>query len=295
MSNLTATRVDFVRARFLQDALHYSDVTEFLEQLGILAVAKGQISKKENLGKTDDEMKFGLVQCLVERNTPYRIHLNEFFRHFENVDGSFEILMDSGKRRKFGGIRNLLLDLEFLEQDSNKPRYWVSPQYFMAFVEAKSNSATSPLELQDVLLARAKLGRDAELEVLKFEAARLRNHPGLAKRIKHVAAENVGAGYDILSFTESETTSGFSDRLIEVKAVSSIDFKFYWSRNEIETARIQGPNYFLYLVPVSKNGFDLNKLKIIQNPFKRVYMADKSWLRHEEVVSFWANESIADF
>jgi len=235
-------------------------------------------------------MKSGLVQRLLERNTPYRIHLNEFFRHFENVDGSFEILMDSGKRRRFGGIRNLLLDLEFLEQDSNKPRYWISPQYFAAFVKAKNNAPTSPKEFRDVLRMREKLGRDAELEVLKFETARLRNRPGLAKSIKHVAAENVGAGYDILSFTESENKSGPSGRLIEVKAVSAIDFKFYWSRNEIETARIHGPNYFLYLVPVSKSGFNLQKLKIIQNPFKRVYSAKKSWLRQEEVIAFWSKE-----
>jgi hypothetical protein len=75
-----------------------------------------------------------------------------------------------------------------------------------------------------------------------------------------------------------------------VKAVSPIDFKFYWSRNEIETARIHGPNYFLYLVPVSQNGFDLRELKIIQNPFKRVYSAKNTWVRQEEVMAFWTKE-----
>jgi hypothetical protein len=75
--------------------------------------------------------------------------------------------------------------------------------------------------------------------------------------------------------------------LIEVKAVSPTDFRFYWSRNEIETARIHGPNYFLYLVPASKNGFDMLKVRIIPNPFKRVYLDGKSWLRQEELVSFW--------
>ncbi|MGA2180969.1 MAG: DUF3883 domain-containing protein [Verrucomicrobiota bacterium] len=122
---------------------------------------------------------------------------------------------------------------------------------------------------------------------MKFESARLRDCPGLTKRIKHVASENVGAGYDILSFTKMANRGGFSDRLIEVKAVSPIDFRFYWSRNEIETARIHGQNYFLYLVPVSKNGFDMQKLKIIQNPFKKVYLDCESWLRQEELVSLW--------
>ena len=203
------------------------------------------------------------------------------------MDGSFEIVMDSQRRRQFGGVRNLLLDLEFLEQDANRPRYWISHQHLANFLETKGKSPTSPIELQNILRAREKLGREAELEVLKFEAARLRNHPRLARRIKHVAAENVGAGYDILSFTESATSAGFSDRLIEVKAVSAADFKFFWSRNEIEAARVHGQNYFLYLVPVSKNGFDMRKLKIIQNPFRRVYSDHDSWSRQEELVSFW--------
>ena len=114
---------------------------------------------------------------------------------------------------------------------------------------------------------------------MKFESARLQNCPSLAKRIKYVASENVGAGYDILSFTKMANRNGFSDRLIEVKAVSPIDFRFYWSRNEIETARIHGKKYFLYLVPVAKTGFDIQKLKIIPNPFEAVYSRSNIRLR----------------
>ena len=64
----------------------------------------------------------------------------------------------------------------------------------------------------------SEIDSQAELAVLKFESKRLRNHPHLAKRIGHVSAEDVGAGYDILSFTESANGAEFSDRLIEVKA-----------------------------------------------------------------------------
>ena len=286
LQDASASRLDFVRARFMQEALHFPDILDFLKGLGVLRVTGGQISRMENLGKTDDEIKSGLAQRLLSRNTPYQLHAQQFIGHFKNEDGNFVVVMDSEKRRRFSGVRNLLLDLEFLEQDADRPRYWISAQHRAAFLEAKSNSATSPLELQAVLRAREKLGREAELEVLKFESARLRKRPGLAKRIKHIAAENVGAGYDILSFTESTISAGFSDRLIEVKAVSSVDFKFYWSRNEIEAAHVHGPNYFLYLVPVSKNGFDLQELKIIQNPFKWVYSDHEAWSRQDEVVSF---------
>lgn len=290
LQDASASRFDFVRARFLQDALHFSEVVDFLAALGVLRVTAGQVRKQASLGKTDDEMKSGLIERLLNGKTPCQLHAQEFVGHFKSENGSFEIVMGSELRRQFGGVRNLFLDLEFLEQDSTKPRYWISLQHLTAFLEAKSKSVTSPRELQAILRAREKLGHEAELEVLKFESARLRHHPGFAKRIKHVAAENVGAGYDILSFTESPSTHDFSGRLIEVKAVSLIDFKFFWSRNEIEAARIHGQNYFLYLVPVSKSGFDMQKIKIIQNPFKLVYSNHDSWSRQDELVSFWPKE-----
>ncbi len=290
LRGLSSTRTDLVRARFLQTGLHYSEVTNFLRQLGFLRVATGQIKRTGDLGETDEEMKSALVQALVARNTFFRTHINEFFGQFESADGNFEILMDAEKRRRFGGIRNVLLELEFLERDFDQPRYWISPQYLAPFIETKSALVTSPLELQAILRAREKLGRDAELAVLKFERDRLTNRRDLTKRIKHVAAENVSVGYDILSFTEAEGNDRFADRLIEVKAVSPTDFRFYWSRNEVEAARIHGSNYFLYLVPGSKNGFDMQKIRIIQNPFRRVYMNSDSWPRQEELVSFWPTE-----
>jgi len=75
--------------------------------------------------------------------------------------------------------------------------------------------------------------------------------------------------------------------IIEVKAVSVEDYKFFWSRNEIEVAKIFGEKYFLYLLPViSKNTFEMEKLKIIRNPFKNVYTNQLEWQKEEESVSF---------
>jgi hypothetical protein len=282
------SRGNFVRARFLQDGLNYSDVTNFLKQLGLLRLFKGKMSKSDSIGVSDEEMKSVLVQRLLAGETPYRPHINDFFGQFKRTEDRFEIVMGSEGRQRFSGLRNLFLDLDFLEHDFDSSRYWISSQYLMAFIGAKSVLAMTPLELQEILHAREKLGREAEHEVLKFEMARLQRRPDLVKQIKHVASDNVSAGYDILSFTECVNSSDVSERLIEVKAVSLNDFKFYWSGNEIEMAHNHGLNYFLYLVPVCKNGFDMQKLKIIQNPFKRVYLDGKSWLRQEELVSFSA-------
>src|SRR5205823_5962163 len=132
-----------------------------------------------------------------------------------------------------------------------------------------------------------QFGHDAEIAVLRFERHRLRNYPAVAARIEHVGVTDVSAGYDILSFTETSSTGAFADRLIEVKAVSVINWHFYWSRNELEAARKLGRNYFLYLVPACKNGFDIANVRIIQNPFKRIYLNTESWFRQEELLSFW--------
>jgi len=249
-------------------------------------VTADHITKIRELSDDDEKMKQQLVQHLVARESRIRAHLNEFLSRFKITGGRFEIVMDSKRRRRFSGIRNVLLDLDFLERDFHRPRYWVSAKYVPFFVEIKSAAPTTALQLQAILRAREQLGRNAEIAVLKFERDRLREHPAVASRIEHVAANDVSAGYDILSFTETSSTGAFADRLIEVKAVSVINWHFYWSRSELEAARKHGRNYFLYLVPACKNGFDIANVRIIQNPFNRIYLNTESWFRQEELLSF---------
>ena len=75
-------------------------------------------------------------------------------------------------------------------------------------------------------------------------------------------------------------------RYIEVKAISLIDRKFFWSRNEIEIARRLKNDYFLYLVPVEKNGaLDGNLIQEIKNPYTNVFL-NKNWLSEIELLSF---------
>lgn len=290
LGGLSLKRDDFVRKRFSEAGDHYSDVAEFLKSLGLMGVARGQASLVEDFVGSDEDLKGRVVRRLLEHDTPFSPHLAEFFNHFRSTDAGCEIVMDSEKRRRFGGIRNLLLELEFLDHDFDGTRYWIAAQHLPAFLEARSASCTSPVELGQIFRLREKLGHDAELEVLRYETSRLESHPDLARRIRHVALEDVGAGFDISSFTLLANGARFSPRLIEVKAVSSHDFKFFWSRHEIETARVHGSDYFLYLLPVSKHGFETQKLGIVQNPFEHVYLKRRLWLRQEELVSFWPSD-----
>jgi hypothetical protein len=287
LSGLSLKKEEFVRKRFSETGVHYSDVAGFLKNLGLLHVAKGQAGVAGDFVGACEDLQDLVVRHLLEHDTSFSPHLYDFLNHFRSTDGRWEIVMDSEKRRRFGGIRNLLLDLEFLDHDFDGVRYWIAAQHLPAFLESRSTSCTSPVELRQIMSLREQLGRDAEIEVLRYEAARLQRRPDLARRIRHIALEDVGAGFDISSFTLSTNRVRFRSRLIEVKAVSPHESKFFWSRHEIETARVNGSDYFLYLVPASKNGFEIQKLRIVENPFEQVYLKHRLWLRQEELVSFW--------
>src|SRR3989339_352104 len=103
--------------------------------------------------------------------------------------------------------------------------------------------------------------------------------------------ENVLAGYDIKSFENYfDNNSMRIRRYIEVKAVSLNDFKFYWSKNEMLVAKVYGERYYLYLLPVkSNNVFDFNKLMIVKNPFKNIYLNEFEWKKVEENISISKN------
>jgi hypothetical protein len=56
---------------------------------------------------------------------------------------------------------------------------------------------------------------------------------------------DVSAGYDIASLKDQG--SSIIDKFIEVKSYSGSPY-FYWSKNEIEVAKQERDNYFLYLI-----------------------------------------------
>ena len=116
-------------------------------------------------------------------------------------------------------------------------------------------------------------GALAEEFVLEYEKSRIAN-PSLSSRIKQISIIDVTAGFDIVSFQNDESTE--YDRFIEVKSYSG-ELHFYWSRNEIETARLYGERYCLYLVDISRiNERDYAPV-IISNPADHV-LHSENWI-----------------
>jgi hypothetical protein len=113
-------------------------------------------------------------------------------------------------------------------------------------------------ELED----NSKAGEKAELFVVGYERKRIANQ-SLAKRVRIISDIDVCAGYDIISFDSS--ISNNYDRFIEVKAISCSK-AFYWSINELNTAKLKGNQYYLYLVDLQRTLDDNYEPDIISNP-----------------------------
>ena len=125
-------------------------------------------------------------------------------------------------------------------------------------------------KLKEGLLEKEENGKLAELFVFNFERNRLGNL--LGKRVAIISKINVSAGYDIISYNDSNSIN--YDRFIEVKSFKDKPH-FYWSKNEREKACQYKEKYYLYLVDLSQ----INNPKycpiIIQNPYYN--LSDDLW------------------
>jgi len=95
-------------------------------------------------------------------------------------------------------------------------------------------------------LRNRSLGRAGESFVVDLERRQLTetDHPDLARKVRWVAAEDDGAGYDILSFGPDGRA-----RLIEVKTTNgSARTPFYLSRNECDLAAERPAEWRIYRV-----------------------------------------------
>ena len=124
--------------------------------------------------------------------------------------------------------------------------------------------------------AREEYGEIGETYVIEFEKKRLK-HDG---HIKQVSKFNVGAGYDIASFNLKPTKdTDKHDRYIEVKSYKDErSRRFYWSKNEIKTAKRFGNEYFIYLVNRSCIHNDQYEPEIIKNPYNNIFK-NKEWIK----------------
>ncbi len=186
---------------------------------------------------------------------------------------------------KYANIKQLLIDFGFLNFHPDRAinRLIVNPKYKKMFdknvLPGIKKRKTGIEEFQKLLEQKQMHGEDAEVFVLSFEVRRLNGHAKI-EEVQRISEYDVGAGYDIVSYDDIDSSE--SDRFIEVKSFTDVP-RFFWSRNEIDVAKVKRHRYFLYLVDRSKMSQDKYVPMIIQDPYDQILKNEKEWdLRTEK-------------
>lgn len=178
------------------------------------------------------------------------------------------------------GFRLWLIEFDIAVRPTIQSRYWkIQTDVAADFLECASRKNEKRL-IKPVTLTALKaklgrneiLGREAEEWVLNLEKRRLARHM-LVDQIKRVSDEDVAAGFDIVSFSGLENLT--YDRFIEVKSYSDRPH-FFWSKNEIKTAKELAENYVLILVDRKKMEEPNYFATEISNPYRALFLTDEN-------------------
>lgn len=205
----------------------------------------------------------------------------EFFEIFDPSHILYDVtnnaieIKNSAFRFEYSNFKQLLIDFEFISPLDKINRYIVNARYKRLFdtyiLPSMKDKRFGIDELLKLLEKKKIYGEEAEAFVVEFEKKRLSGHKSIRKILK-ISDYDVSAGYDVVSF--DNVSSEELDRFIEVKSFAKKE-SFYWSRNEIEVAKIKRNEYFLYLVDRSKISIDGYSPTIIQDPYENVLRNEK--------------------
>lgn len=273
-----------VKRIFSENAVCYEEVLSFLIRLQIVQKKDGvlTLSEEDLPGKTA-EPKSWLLSWLLRTRNKYRSEMFHYLKKYQIEAGEIAYRPLDQDRSRESAVRNFLMEMEAVHQDSEKERYILSSDYVSLYAYAiNTRPKVSPNSLVNQMEERETLGLAAEIAIMDFERGRL--GPAWVDQIDHVALRNVAAGYDIRSLTLL-AEGGSTPRYIEVKAVSPDFYCFHWSKNEVNVAQMFQKSYFLYLLPVKTNvSFDLSSLKIIPDPSQTILKTNSDWIVETDIV-----------
>ena len=188
-------------------------------------------------------------------------------------------------------ILPILYETNFLQK--NDLSVIVNPE-FEKLISLKSKKKITLEQLEKNLEHQKKIGSIAEEFVLNFEKNRLKNlgFEEESNKIRQISIDFSNAGYDIESFN-GKTRDCVPDRFIEVKGTTKKEFSFYWSINEINTAKELSSNYWIYHVSEIdvQNKTSSNDPKMINNPYENIFSND---LFQKNIESYYIQEQDDD-
>lgn len=224
---------------------------------------------------------------LIERLLSILNGDDDFHEIFCSENISYDIIYqsiqinNSSFRFEFASFKRLLLSFGFLQIHPDKKinKLIINAKYRKLFdmnilPEIKKRKLGLD-ELKKQLLQKQIYGEQAEKFVMDFEIQRLGN----IKEPEQVSLYWPNAGYDISSFMD--TNAATSNRFIEVKSFVGSP-NFFWSRKEIDVARIKKGSYYLYLVDRNRINEPNYCPNIIKNPYEAVLKNKSQWSQQIE-------------
>lgn len=169
-------------------------------------------------------------------------------------------------------FRNLLISFNALIPSNDEFRIAKEYDKFFGKLIKRVLRKLTLEQLQKKLIEEQEMGEQGEIFVLNFERKRKPFLQCDLERIRQISHIDVSAGYDIISFHDEIS---LKRRYIEVKTFRG-KTHFYWSAHEIESAKIRGNDYFIYLVDANRMNDENYIPEIIQNPYLTVYQS-KDW------------------
>ena len=279
----------FIEKKYLENERHFDSTLSFFQGIRLFKKQKNKIILKNKLVAgltTEEKLDSFLIEKILEDSSAFSKDVYNYIQNFKSKNDSLIYKPSQKKNLAESGLRNFLIDIDLVFYQRSNKHYVINEKYLHLISTKIATKSRSPKALKIILKKQEEIGNLAELEIIEFEKNRLKNFPQLTSKIEHVATNNVNAGYDIKSWEENN-----KERYIEVKAVSLADFKFYWSRNEIDKSQHFKNQYYLYLLPVINNKlFDKESLKIIKNPFNKIFKKPSDWIKQIEQYSIWRED-----
>ncbi|GAI75160.1 unnamed protein product, partial [marine sediment metagenome] len=195
---------EFIEKSYLRHALNFEDTIEFLQELDLVEISEDRLTLKPKYRKFLERFKEAqkpveiakkfILNSLINKKTPFAEYLDKFFSHFHLKDKHYEFAPSVSERLEYSGLRNFLIDLEFLYLDSSETKYVIAEEHSFACNELIQQNQISPAEFLKIQHMKGEIGRAAELKIIEYERERLLQFPDMVEKIEHTALKNVAAG-----------------------------------------------------------------------------------------------------
>jgi len=262
----------------------FNNIIIFLEWMKIIKIYANQVELliEENLIINSDNMISNLFFSNLFNIMKNKNMLLEFLNSYNVRYIAVEDMITINNNLisfQFSHLRNLLVDLDFLNYDTiidnlfrvnNYYKFWFIEEIIPLLDTQNVSRKQSLSKLKEKQKQNDLFGFEAEEFVVSFEKKRLAGHIRF-NDIQIISEDWSNAGYDIQSFNDNKSI--VINRFIEVKSFEKVPY-FYWSKNEVEVARLKQNQYFLYLVDRKKINQKDYKPLIIQNPYINVLKND---------------------